>query len=132
MFTAIDTFLKGVRYRGREGQLSFLAHRLSGLGTLLFLTIHILDTSTAYFYPELYNHAIAIYRLPIFMIGEIGLVAAVIFHGVNGLRIILYDLYPRYWVPRLEKNGAYLTFGLTLVLWLPAAIIMLQNMLEHL
>ena len=46
------------RYKGREGQISFLLHRLSGLGTLLFLAVHILDTSTVYFFPSLYEHAI--------------------------------------------------------------------------
>ena len=43
------------RYRGKEGQLSFILHRLAGLGTLLFLAVHILDTSTVYFFPSLYG-----------------------------------------------------------------------------
>ncbi len=132
MTTAIDTLMKGLRYRGMEGQLSFFLHRLTGLGTLLFLTIHVLDTSTAYFFPELSDPAVAIYRLPIFMLGEIGLVAAVIYHGVNGLRITLYDLDPQFWVPRLEKNGAFFTLGLSFLLWLPAAIVMLRSLIEHL
>jgi len=44
---AVKLTLAGlVRYQGREGQISFILHRLTGLGTLLFLAIHILDTST--------------------------------------------------------------------------------------
>ena len=62
------------RYRGREGQWSFLLHRITGLGTLLFLTIHILDTATVYFYPSLYFEAIQIYRTTLFGIAEVFLV----------------------------------------------------------
>ena len=47
------TVQQAVFYRGREGQLSFLARRLAGLGTLLFLAVHILDTATVYFVPSL-------------------------------------------------------------------------------
>ncbi len=75
------------RYSGRSGQLSFILHRLTGLGTLLFLSLHILDTATVYFAPSLYQHAIDLYRSSLFMVGEIVLVFCVIYHGVNGLRI---------------------------------------------
>jgi succinate dehydrogenase / fumarate reductase cytochrome b subunit len=86
------------RYRGREGQLSFILHRLAGLGTLLFLAIHIVDTSTVYFFPSLYEHAIEIYRSTLFMLGEIILVFCVIYHGVNGVRIAIFDLFaPERW-----------------------------------
>ena len=96
--TSLRIPLEGsLAYRGREGQWAYLLHRLTGLGTLLFLTIHILDTSTVYFFPSLYEHAIAIYRLTPFMLGEIALVFAVIYHGVNGLRIALFDLRPELW-----------------------------------
>ncbi|MEJ2350790.1 MAG: hypothetical protein P8Y03_13470 [Anaerolineales bacterium] len=55
-----------VGYRGREGQISFILHRLTGLGTLLFLSIHILDTATVYFFPSLYAHAIDLRLLSCF------------------------------------------------------------------
>jgi succinate dehydrogenase cytochrome b556 subunit len=80
-------------YRGREGHLTFLLHRLTGLGTLLFLTVHILDTATVFFFPNLYNHAIELYRSTPMMLGEIVLVFSVIYHGVNGARIALFDLF---------------------------------------
>jgi len=42
---ALRTSVNGfARYRGREGHFSFILHRLTGLGTLLFLIVHILDT----------------------------------------------------------------------------------------
>ncbi len=83
----LQTSVTGLtRYRGREGQISFILHRLTGLGTLLFLSLHILDTATVYFFPSLYEHAIGLYRTTPLMIGEIILVFCVIYHGVNGDR----------------------------------------------
>ncbi len=121
------------RYQGREGQISFILHRLTGLGTLLFLAIHILDTSTVYFFPSLYEHAIAIYRLPIFMLGEIALVFCVIYHGVNGARIAYFDLFkPGLWNIEAQKKAAIWTLGVSIVLWLPAAFLMARSLIEHL
>lgn len=126
------TFTGYLRYRGREGHLSFLLHRFTGLGTLLFLTIHILDTSTVYFFPDLYDHAIAIYRNSFFMLGEIGLVFAVIFHGVNGLRIAIVDMFlPSKWTIEAQRRSTRLTLVASLLIWLPAAIWMLRSMLIH-
>jgi succinate dehydrogenase hydrophobic anchor subunit len=113
-----------VLYRGREGQLGFLARRLAGLGTLLFLALHILDTATVYFFPYLYADAIALYRSTPFMLGEIVLVAAVIYHGVNGVQIILHDTFPHWWTKTDERAAFWRVSGLAVVLWLPPAYIM--------
>jgi succinate dehydrogenase / fumarate reductase cytochrome b subunit len=121
----------GLRYRGREGQLSYLLHRLSGLGTLLFLTIHILDTATVYFAPDLYQHAIAIYRSTPFMLGEIVLVFLVIFHGTNGLRIALFDLFPRLWRRGPQKRSVAWVLAVSILLWLPAAYWMGRSLVIH-
>jgi succinate dehydrogenase / fumarate reductase cytochrome b subunit len=126
--TAVDGSL---RYRGREGQWSYIIHRLTGLGTLLFLTIHILDTATVYFYPELYSEAIGLYQSTAFMIGEIFLVLSVLFHGVNGLRLALFDLFPDFWRERPQRNAFYVTVVVSVLLWLPAAYLMGRSLLEH-
>src|SRR4030065_360410 len=113
------------RYLGREGQFSFLLHRLTGLGTLLFLIIHILDTSTVYFFPSLYSHAIEIYRSTPMMIGEIFLVFSVIYHGVNGARIAIFDLFfPNLWNIETQRSTAVWTLAIAILLWLPAAFLM--------
>lgn len=117
---------------GREGHYAFLLHRLTGLGTLLFLFIHILDTSTVYFFPSLYEHAIAIYRLPVFMLGEIALVFALIYHGVNGLRIAVMDLWaPKTWAIKFQRNAVRASLVISIILWAPAALWMFLSLLEH-
>jgi succinate dehydrogenase / fumarate reductase cytochrome b subunit len=121
-----------VRYSGRTGQLSFILHRLTGLGTLLFLTLHILDTATVYFFPSLYSHAIDLYRSTPFMIGEIILVFSVIYHGVNGARIAIFDLFaPEKWSTGTQQTSAIWTLVIAIILWLPALYLMGRSLLVH-
>ena len=131
--TSLRTTLVGYsRYRGREGHYSFLLHRLTGIGTLLFLLIHILDTSTVYFFPHLYDEAIALYQSTPFWLGEIILVFSIIFHGVNGLRIAYFDMFkPEGWAIASQRSSVRSTLIITLVLWLPAAVWMTRGMLIH-
>jgi len=131
--SSVKTTLAGyVGYRGREGHLSFLLHRITGLGTGLFLTIHILDTALVYFKPALYMDAINIYRSTLFGIGEIFLIFCVLYHGVNGLRIAIFDMFsPRAWTIPFQRSSVRTTLIITLALWLPAAVWMLRNLLIH-
>jgi succinate dehydrogenase / fumarate reductase cytochrome b subunit len=128
------TTLRGYfTYRGREGYLGFILHRVTGLGTLLFLSRHILDTALVYFAPALYEVIIALYRSVIFGIGEVFLVFCVLYHGANGLRIAVFDLLvPRYWNIPAERNSVRYTLILAIILWIPAAVIMVRNLLIHL
>jgi succinate dehydrogenase / fumarate reductase cytochrome b subunit len=120
------------RYSGRSGQLSFILHRVTGLGTLLFLSFHILDTATVFFAPSLYQHAIDLYRNSIFMILEIVLVFCVIYHGVNGLRIAISDLLaPKWWKLDTTQKTMVWTLTVAIILWLPAAIVMGRNLLVY-
>jgi succinate dehydrogenase / fumarate reductase cytochrome b subunit len=101
-----DLFVEGLRYGGGIGQWSWLAHRLTGLGVLLFLIIHVIDTFLVVAYPAEYDFTVSIYGgtfngtyyWPLrwgFRIGELGLIASVVFHAVNGVRIVLFDFWPR-------------------------------------
>jgi succinate dehydrogenase / fumarate reductase cytochrome b subunit len=130
---SIVTYTNGIlRYRPHEGMVAFLLHRISGLATLLFLGIHIVDTSLVYFFPGSYNDAIGLYRTPFFMGGEIALVAGVIYHGINGARIALFDLFfPAAWNRTTEKQSVWITILISFILWLPAGIIMGRNFIGY-
>ena len=43
--------------------------------------------------PDAYNHVIAIYQHPIFRPLEVLLFGMVLYHGLNGIRIILIDFW---------------------------------------
>ena len=115
-------------YKGGIGQYSWIFHRVTGVGVLLFLFIHILDTSLIMVGPEWYNMLIGIYRHPLFGLMEIGLFAAVLYHSLNGVRIVLIDFWPPYTLYH-EKIflGMMVLFALV---FLPVSIIMFGHTLE--
>jgi succinate dehydrogenase / fumarate reductase cytochrome b subunit len=83
----------GTLYRGREGMWSWVLHRITGVAIYFFLLVHLLDTSLVRLSPGAYNAVINTYKTPIMGLGEIALVAAIGFHALNGLRIILIDFW---------------------------------------
>ena len=82
-------------YRGKVGMWSWVLHRISGVGIFFFLLVHILDTALVRVSPEAYNAVIAVYKTPIIGVAELGLVAAILFHGLNGLRVIAVDFWSK-------------------------------------
>jgi succinate dehydrogenase / fumarate reductase cytochrome b subunit len=122
------TLTETLRYRGAIGQWSWVLHRLSGLGVVLFITLHIIDTSWALFYPDLYVKAIAVYQTPLFTIGEFVLVACVIYHAINGMRISILDNRPHLW--RYQQRAAWIVLGLSALLAVPVFVLMFSHVLN--
>lgn len=81
-------------YRGGAGQWAWLLQRVTGVGVLVFLIAHILDTALVLFGPELYNRFVQFYAQPAVRVGEVALAAAVLYHALNGIRITVLDFYP--------------------------------------
>lgn len=111
-------------YKGGRGMWSWVFHRGSGLAVLGFLFLHILDTSLVGFGPEHYNKFVKIYQSAVFRPLEVLLMAFVIFHSFNGLRIILVDFWPK--AARIDQKLGLVTNLITLGLFLPAAFFMLR------
>lgn len=84
---------RGTLYRGNEGMWSWVGHRITGVVIFFFLLVHVLDTALVRVSPEAYDAVIGTYQNPLMAVGEVGLVAAVVFHAFNGLRIILVDFW---------------------------------------
>ena len=79
----------GLRYQGKGPMLTFVLHRIGGLGMAIFVTTHILASFLGGPGGKLVN---AIYENWLF---QIVILFCVLFHAVNGLRITLLDLWPR-------------------------------------
>jgi succinate dehydrogenase / fumarate reductase cytochrome b subunit len=122
------TLTETLRYRGAIGQWSWVLHRLTGLGVVFFLTLHVIDTSWAVFYPQLYVEAIATYQSPLFTLGEFALVAAVVYHALNGIRIVIFDYRPRWW--KYQQQAAFYVLGASVIICIPTFIIMFGHVLD--
>ncbi len=128
MTSLVLTVSETLRYRGAIGQWSWVLHRLSGLGVVLFITLHIIDTSWALLYPELYVEAIATYQTPLFTIGEFLLVGAVVYHALNGFRIILIDFRPKWW--KYQERAAWMVLAGAAIILIPVFIGMFGHVLN--
>ena len=128
MTSLVLTVRETLRYRGAIGQWSWVLHRLTGVGVALFLALHVIDTSWAVFYPELYVKAIAAYQSPLFTIGEFGLVFAVVYHAFNGIRIVIFDYKPELW--RHQARAALGVLVLTLIVLAPVFLGMLSHVID--
>ncbi|HLN79087.1 MAG TPA: succinate dehydrogenase, cytochrome b556 subunit [Nocardioidaceae bacterium] len=115
----------GTLYRGREGMWSWVAHRITGVTLFFFLFAHVIDTAMVRVSPEAYNTAVETYKNPVVGLMEVGLVAAVLFHAFNGIRIILIDFWGN--GPRYQRQMSYGVIALFLILFLPFTVRHLSN-----
>jgi succinate dehydrogenase / fumarate reductase cytochrome b subunit len=69
------------------GTWAFILNRVSGLGLTLYLFLHLAVLSTLARGPEAYDSFIALAKSPLFLLGELLVVAAGLYHGLNGLRV---------------------------------------------
>ncbi len=88
------------RYKIRTGMFAWMLHRLTGLALVGYLVLHVwgLKSITN---REAYNALITSYHAPIFKVGEFLLLGAVVYHSLNGLRIVLIDFVG--WSPNQKR-----------------------------
>jgi len=71
----------------------YLLHRITGLGILLFLIIHLCMTTVFRIQgQDVWEATIALLRNPWFKVGEYLVCVAFVYHALNGLRLILQEL----------------------------------------
>jgi succinate dehydrogenase / fumarate reductase cytochrome b subunit len=124
----LATLPVGTLYRGGEGMWTWVLHRITGVGVFFFLLVHVLDTALVRVSPEAYDLVIATYKTPIVNLLEVGLVGAVLYHALNGLRVILVDFWSR--GPRYQRQ---MTWGIAIVwvaLMVPGTFFMIKHTVE--
>ncbi len=71
------------------GSWAFILNRITGLGLTLYLFLHLTMLGQLAKGPEAYDGFIALAKNPVFMVGEMLVIAAAFIHGLNGVRIVL-------------------------------------------
>jgi succinate dehydrogenase / fumarate reductase cytochrome b subunit len=120
----------GTLYRGGQGMWSWVAQRITGISVFFFLYVHVLDTALVRVSPEAYDLVIATYKTPIVNLLEVGLVGAVLYHALNGLRVIAVDFRSR--GPRFQKQMLWGVVGFWVVVMIPGTYYMLRHTVEAL
>jgi succinate dehydrogenase / fumarate reductase cytochrome b subunit len=72
----------------------WLAHRISGVILVLYLFAHLWTLSAALAGEKSFDQTLQVFDNPVVRFFELILVAVVVFHTLNGLRLICLDLLP--------------------------------------
>ena len=123
--SALPSAPAGTLYRGRDGMWTWVAHRITGVMLFFFLFAHVIDTALINVSPEAYNTALETYKTPVVALMEVGLVAGVLFHAFNGLRVIAVDFWSQ--GPRYQRHMSVAVVVIWVALFVPFVVRHLMN-----
>ncbi|MDR3068207.1 MAG: succinate dehydrogenase, cytochrome b556 subunit [Cellulomonas sp.] len=104
---------------------SWVLHRVTGFLIFMFLLVHILDTAMVRVSPETYDTVMGTYHNVIMGLGEAGLVAAILVHAFNGLRIVVVDFWSK--GTKYQKALLWIAVAAVVLLMVPFLVIHLSN-----
>jgi succinate dehydrogenase / fumarate reductase cytochrome b subunit len=110
-----------LRYRGGEGMLAWAFHRISGVAIWAFLVLHVVDIFLVGAAPDTYDTLLAIYAHPVGIVLEWLLGAAVLYHALNGLRIVIIDFWPA--LTRYHRQLWYASWVLFFLIGIPVTVV---------
>src|ERR1700737_5220014 len=108
---------------------AWVLHRISGATIFFFLFVHILDAAMLRVSPQTYNAVVGDYKTPIVGLMEYGLVAAVLFHAMNGIRVILIEFWQH--GPKYQRLMLWIVIGVWLAVVIPALGVLGMHMAER-
>ena len=80
-----------VRYRLHPGYVAWILHRVTGLALALYLFMHIWVIHNISQGRQAFNDVMSVVQSPLFHFLEVGLLACVLFHAINGVRVVMID-----------------------------------------
>ena len=117
-----------LRYRGSEGMIAWAFHRVSGVAIWAFIVLHVFDIWLSGANATLYNELLGIYGSPPGRVGEALLGAALLYHALNGLRIVIMDFWPA--MTRWHRQIWYVNWAIFALVGLPVAYVILKPIWE--
>lgn len=101
------------RYGLNTGLFAWILHRLTGLALVLYLLLHLTVLSSLAKGPEAFNKLMASMNIFIFKVLEVGLFGVFLYHGLNGVRVIMSDFGME---SKYHKNLFWAFFALVIIL----------------
>ncbi len=106
---------------------AFYAHRISGLAIFAFLALHLVDVGLIAVSSDLYDEVHALYGTAPMRVFEVLLLAGILYHALNGLRLLALDIVDTN--ARVSERLLWMAIGGTVLLTIPAAIVILGPVL---
>ena len=98
--------------------IAFSLHRLTGIVLTIYLCMHLAYLTSIRMGKEVFESFIATTVTPQFLIFDILLILAGVYHGVNGLRLIIHEFGLAY---ESRKSILYISVAIALIVWLIAS-----------
>ena len=115
------SLLEGLRYQGKGPMLTFILHRIGGLGIVIFVSVHLLSSflggQVGVFLNTIYEHWL--FQIFIFF--------CALFHAINGLRIVILDLWPK--LIEHQREAIWVEWAVFLPIYAIAVIVILRTAL---
>jgi succinate dehydrogenase / fumarate reductase, cytochrome b subunit len=106
------------------GSWAWILHRLSGLGLIFYLSLHIWVINTLTYGEAKFAQVSAFLNSPLFKFLEVGLWGIILFHAFNGVRIVIVDFFKGSMV---HKKLFYIMISIAFLLWIAGSYIMLSH-----
>jgi succinate dehydrogenase / fumarate reductase cytochrome b subunit len=118
-----NAVFRGLTYRGGGPMLAWLLHRIGGLAILVFVGTHVLSSYFQYqMASELAQTINVIYESVYF---QVVLYFFILFHVINGLRIIILDIFPQ--ALEYQREATWLEWLIFIPIYGLTVFIMLQQ-----
>jgi succinate dehydrogenase / fumarate reductase cytochrome b subunit len=100
---------------------SYVFHRLSGLALVVYLMMHIWVIHHVQNGAESFDGMMKFMHNPLFRLGEAALLAAVLYHAINGIRLVAINSG---WGLRNYRFTFWLVFGICGVLGVVGGVVL--------
>jgi succinate dehydrogenase / fumarate reductase cytochrome b subunit len=109
------------------GFISFFLRRFTGVALVIYLALHIVVIGSATQGPEAFDTTLNFVQSPLFKLAEIALLAAVVYHAFDGIRLIVVHYFN---VTDYRKSLFYAAFVVSVILTVAGGLPILIFMLE--
>lgn len=123
MGEAVEVSPSSTLYKGKTGQWAFILHRITGFLVFVFILLHVVDVSTVNS-PRIYNEIHALYGNIFLRLFEVGLLFALLYHALNGLRVVMIDFFPN--AIKNEKQVFYAMLSISILLTIVGGVIIVK------
>lgn len=109
------------------GFVSFFLRRLTGVALVLYLFTHMWVIGSVNRGPATFDARLNLVQTPFFKLAEIALLAAVVYHAFDGLRLLIVHYFN---VTDSRKSLFYAIFAISVILTIAGGLPILLFMLE--
>ncbi|MEO8210531.1 MAG: succinate dehydrogenase, cytochrome b556 subunit [bacterium] len=120
---------ENLSYKKDSGSWAWILHRITGIALVGYLFLHVYSLSPLTQGETAFNNKMQSFTTPVFMVIEWLLFAFVLFHALNGIRIVIVD-----WADgaKYQKQLYKISWVVGIILFLGMGAIMFAHELKNL